>query len=104
MSEKVFLRRENARLKSEIERLSRALDGPNVYCVIAEGKQEEPLIMEVSGQGTGLASAVQRSRLLADSRQWTRVAVARLVYETGNALLLHDMERMQRCEETEIPF
>lgn len=73
-------------------------DAGEVFAVVAEFKNEGPILMETEGGATSREAAfARRDRLLGEPR-CIRACVVRLVAEKwgGNDLLLHDMKRMQK--------
>lgn len=73
----------------------RAAAGGGVYAVLAERRQEGPILWETTGPNSGEDGVgATYTRFLADP-DVVRVAVVKLEYAYGNELLLPDMERMQ---------
>ena len=72
-------------------------EGPdNLYAVVAEWSNQGPILMETEGFGSSYDAAQDRARGLRGQSGFLRAAVVRLVYSTGNALVLHDMSRLQK--------
>jgi hypothetical protein len=85
-------------------RKERELEGPDcLYAVVAEWKNQGPILMETEGLWSSLHEARKRAGEMNERSGVLRTCVVRLAYDSGNALLLHDMARMHRPEkETEI--
>ena len=66
-----------------------------VFAVIAEFKNQAPILMEVEGPRSSRDRAHDHMDTLLSRPNCLRAAVVRLTYEAGNELLIHDMKRMQ---------
>lgn len=71
-------------------------DITEIFAVVAEFKNQAPILMEMEGEQTSLQSARDRASDLSKSSNVLRTCVVRLEYESGNALLLHDLKRIQK--------
>jgi hypothetical protein len=72
-------------------------DGPEVYGVLFEGRNQGPILMETEGPTSSREAAQEKAEILRARPDVLRVCIVRLTYEGhGNELLLHDMERMQK--------
>ena len=72
-------------------------DLTEIFAVVAEFKDEAPILMETEGRHTSRAAAfARRDRLLGESR-CIRACVVQITADRfgGNDLLLHDMKRIQ---------
>lgn len=70
-------------------------DVGEIFAVVAEFKNQGPILMEMEGPQTSRDKADARMRSLLSSPNVLRAAMVRLTYEGGNELLIHDMKRMQ---------
>lgn len=70
-------------------------DVGEVFAVIAEFKDQGPILMEKEGPGTSRSAAREHMNRLLCQSGVLRACVVRLTYDSGNELLLHDMRRMQ---------
>lgn len=70
-------------------------DVGEVFGVIAEFKNQGPILMEKEGPHTSHDAAYDHMRSLLAQNNVLRACVVRLTYEGGNQLLIHDMKRMQ---------
>lgn len=70
-------------------------DTEGVFVVIAEGRNQAPIILETEGGGSSFDAAQKRTK----HSQWFRVCVCRLVPVSGNELVVLDMQRMQPEKE-----
>lgn len=71
-------------------------DVTEVFAVIAEFKDQGPILMECEGQRSSRDAAFDHMRGLLARGRVLRACVVRLEWEGGNELLLHDMKRMQK--------
>lgn len=71
-------------------------DVTEIFAVVAEWKHQGPILMETEGDLTGRNSVREQMDKIAAQPGCLRVCVVRLEYHAGNALLLHDMKRMQK--------
>jgi hypothetical protein len=62
------------------------------YVVIAERKDEEPLIFETYLSAASYEACRERMGVFANNPSIVRVAIARLVYVTGNKSLIREEE------------
>lgn len=67
-----------------------------VYAVIAEFKNDGPLIMETAGAACSRDGAMERMEAMLSRQNCIRAAVVRIEYAFGNELILSDMKRMQK--------
>lgn len=67
-------------------------DIEEIFVVVAEFHNQAPIIMETEGEHTSREAAYERIQKLKP----LRACIARLTYETGNGLLIHDLKRMQK--------
>lgn len=69
-----------------------------VYAVVAEFKNEGPIIMETEASGSGRIAARERALQLMSNPRCVRVIVCELVPDrlNGNQLVLQDMIRLQK--------
>ena len=67
----------------------------DLFAVVAEWSNQGPILMETEGPYTSYEAAQERVQRMLTDRTFLRVCIVRLVYESGNALILHDMKRMQ---------
>jgi hypothetical protein len=74
-------------------------DTEGVFVVIAEGRNQAPIILETEGEDSSFDAAQKRAK----SGHWLRVCVCRVVPVSSNELLALDMIRMQP-KERECPF
>lgn len=79
-------------------------DAGELFVVVAEWADQGPIVMETEGAWTSRDEAMKRAEKLMGTRTYLRVCIARLVYESGNALVLHDLKRMQRSTHYETPI
>lgn len=70
-------------------------DVTEVFAVVAEWKNQGPTLMEAEGAGTSYEKAREQMDKILGRQNALRACVVRLEYRFGNALLLHDMKRMQ---------
>lgn len=70
-------------------------DVSEIFAVIAESKDEGPLLHETSGKNTSYEAARARMARLLERPDVLRACVVRLEFSYGNELLTHDMKRMQ---------
>ena len=71
-------------------------DPGELFVVVAEWANQGPIVMETEGPLTSYEAARARADYMGANPKMLRVCIARLVYETGNALILHDLKRMQK--------
>lgn len=71
-------------------------DVTEVFAVIAEFKDQGPILMECEGQRSSRDAAFDHMSRLLSQKDTLRACVVRLEYKGGNELLLHDMKRMQK--------
>lgn len=71
-------------------------DPGELFAVVAEFSNQGPILMETEGPHSSYERAMERVEKLAANRTFLRACIVRLVYETGNSLVLHDMKRMQK--------
>ena len=64
--------------------------------VVAEFKNQAPIVMEREAPFTSYDEVRQSTARLDRDPRCLRWCVATLTYEGGNALLLHDLKRMQK--------
>lgn len=70
-------------------------EGPeDLFAVVAEWADQGPILMETEGGDSSYAAAEERLHKIRAQRGFLRACIVRLVYERGNALVLHDMKRM----------
>lgn len=67
-------------------------DESGVYALVIETAGQAAILLETEGHQSSHEAAHARIRF-PNTIRW---AVVRLVYESGNELLLHDMKRMQK--------
>ena len=70
-------------------------DVSEVFAVLAEFKNQGPILMEVEGPRSSHNLAHDHMNALLSRPNVLRAAVVRLSYVSGNELLIHDMKRMQ---------
>lgn len=73
--------------------MSTEQDDEGVFVVVAEFRHQAPIVMEAEGEHSGRDAAFERASRVPGA---LRTCVARLTYEGGNALLLHDIKRLQK--------
>jgi hypothetical protein len=67
----------------------------DIFVVVAEFGDQGPIVMETEGQGTSRQAAFDRAARMRSHSNIIRTAIARLTFESGNELLIHDLKRMQ---------
>lgn len=74
-----------------------------IYGAIVERPGQDPILLEMEGDGCDKSSALRRARAFSGTG---RYCVVRLEYVTGNRLLMLDMERLAEAaeEDMEIPL
>lgn len=70
-------------------------DVGEVFAVVAEWKNQGPILMETEGPKSSRDKAYEQMGQVLSRPHCLRAAVVRIVYEAGNELLIHDMKRMQ---------
>ena len=70
-------------------------DVTEVFAVVAEWKNQGPILMETEGPQSSYAKARERSDMIGRQSHILRTAIVRLEYVDGNELLIHDLKRMQ---------
>lgn len=70
-------------------------DVGEIFAVVAEFKNQGPILMETEGPMTSRSLAYDRMDNLLRGTNVLRAAVVRITYSGGNELLVHDMKRMQ---------
>lgn len=68
------------------------------YGVIVDWKAQEPTLMESEGPATSHERARSLMERFAANPNVLRVAMVRLVYESGSQLLMLDMERLHNVK------
>ena len=72
-------------------------DFGEVFAVAVEFRDQCPIIMETEGPATSHEAAVERMRGYLARPDCLRACVVRIEYgDFGNALLIHDLKRMQK--------
>ena len=71
-------------------------DLTEIFGVVAEFRNQAPILMEAEGEKTSRDSAYEHMEKLLSSNRVLRACVVRLEYDGGNALTLHDMKRIQK--------
>lgn len=71
-------------------------DVTEIFAVVAEWKNQGPILMETEGPNTSYEEVRKQSDRLSSQPHILRTAIVRLEYHGGNELLLHDMKRMQK--------
>ena len=71
-------------------------DEPEVFGIVAESKDDGPILWECAAAASGIEAVRARAKQFAQDPRTIRVCVVRLVYESGNELLLSDMARLQK--------
>jgi len=69
-------------------------DIEEIFAVVAEFRNQGPILMETEGPSTSRDAAYDRMSGLGPN--CVRACVVRLSYEVGNELLIHDLKRMQK--------
>lgn len=70
-------------------------DVGEVFAVVAEFKNQGPILMETEGPMSSRQKAYERLSEISRRVDCLRAAVVQLTYVGGNELLIHDMKRMQ---------
>lgn len=71
-------------------------DPGDLFVVVGEWANQGPIVMETEGPWTTYEAAQDRAERMSQKGTLLRVCIARLVYESGNSLVLHDLKRMQK--------
>ena len=70
-------------------------DVGEIFAVVAEWRDQGPVLMETEGPETSLQAARDQMHRMIEKGS-LRAAIVRITYERGNELLIHDLKRMQK--------